>query len=200
MPTKIISGKTPQKIFLSSITTDASVNKRKLRNMILPSEVAEEEEEEEEESVVPFVMKTKIMDVRAQKVVEGDIHRGEKLIASTLLDQEKEQHVSSEAQVEEDAAIEDVLKTPGVRPAEAITGLKSAEGTSEVEASVVLEEGVSKLATNHASEVVVYKGQASLDSEETDITGNNLNSISKEFFYSSTLNHISPTPSPKLSP
>lgn len=42
IPAKTRSGKTPQNTYSSFVTTDASMKKRKLRNMFLPSEVAEE--------------------------------------------------------------------------------------------------------------------------------------------------------------
>lgn len=44
MPSKIRSGKIPYKTSSYFVTTDAPVKKRKLRKMILPSEIAEEEE------------------------------------------------------------------------------------------------------------------------------------------------------------
>lgn len=61
-----------QIISSSFVTTDAPVKKRKLRNMILHSEITEEEEE----TKVPFSMKTEVLEVGAHKVVEGGIQRG----------------------------------------------------------------------------------------------------------------------------
>lgn len=78
--------------------------------------------------------------------------------------------------------------------------MKTAKGASIAEASSVLEEVVSEAATNLPFEVVGEKNQAASDVVESDITGNNMNSIYKDCFYSSTLNHISATPSPKPSP
>lgn len=119
----------------SSITIDSPIKNRKLRKMILPSEIAEEEEEEETE--VHFVRKPKVEETGAQKVVEEAIQRGPQLIVYALLDQAKEQLASSEAQMEENAATKDVLKTTKDQVIEAITSLNSTEGISDSEASFV---------------------------------------------------------------
>lgn len=66
MPSKIKRGRTPQEVSSSSVTSDAPMKKRMLRKMIIPSKVEEEEEEEVEGSLV---RRTKVTDVRAQKVV-----------------------------------------------------------------------------------------------------------------------------------
>lgn len=47
MPSKTRCGRTPHKVYSSSITFDEPVRKNKLRKMIVPAEVEEEEEEVE---------------------------------------------------------------------------------------------------------------------------------------------------------
>lgn len=97
MPTKTRSGgigKTLQKTS-SFVFTAAPVKKKRLRNMILPSNIGEEKEEEEIE--VPFVRKTKDVEVGSQKVVEGFIHRGAQFIISVLLEKAKDQPATPEA-------------------------------------------------------------------------------------------------------
>lgn len=77
--------------------------------------------------------------------------------------------------------------------------MKIAKGTYDAKTSPIPEEVVPKVASNLASEAFVEKEQAALDAKETDITRNILNYIFEDLFDSSTLNHISPTPSPKQS-
>lgn len=95
MPSKTINGKTPQKISSSFVTIYAPVKKRKLRKMILPSEITEKEEE----TKVSLIRRTKLKNVGAQKVVEGDIDRRIQLIVSALIDQAEKQLVTSDAQM-----------------------------------------------------------------------------------------------------
>lgn len=75
------------------------------------------------------------------------------------------------------------MKIAKVQVIEVIYGLN----TVEVEASGVPDEVV--------SEAIVEENQATSDALETYIIGINLNSILKDGFNYSTLNHISPTPS-----
>lgn len=76
MPSKTRSGRTPQKVSSSCVTSDVPVKKRKLSKMIIPSEVEEEEEEEEEEVELSFIKRTKVANARAHKVIKGSIFKG----------------------------------------------------------------------------------------------------------------------------
>lgn len=98
--------------------------------------------------------------------------------------------------MEQVATAGEVRKTTEVQSNEAIVRLKNVEGAYEAEASGVPKEFVSESATKLASEKV----QATSNVVETNMTGNNLNYIFEDCFDSSTLNHISPTPSLKPYP
>lgn len=55
IPSKTRSGRTPQKVSSSSVTSDVPVKKKQLRKMVIPAEVEEEEEEEEKETMVSLI-------------------------------------------------------------------------------------------------------------------------------------------------
>lgn len=99
--------------------------------------------------------------------------------------------------MEEVVARGEVLETVEVQVVEVIVGLKFVEGPSKVESSCVPEEVISEAATNIVSEVVGEETQVVPNVMETDILSSKLNYVFKDCFDSSTLNHLSPTPSPK---
>lgn len=68
-----INGRTPHKTPSSSMTSYAPVKNKKLRKLIITSEV--EEEKEEEETDAPLVRKINVAFVGAHKVVERAIQR-----------------------------------------------------------------------------------------------------------------------------
>lgn len=65
MPSNTRNGKTPQKVSSFSVTSDAPIKRRKLREMFIPAGVEEEEKDEEKEVRVSLIRRKKIADAEA---------------------------------------------------------------------------------------------------------------------------------------
>lgn len=134
-----------------------------------------------------MVRRKKVTNDASQKSVVEPVFKGAQQVVSALLEQVEKHPATFDAMLEEVIVDRHVLEATKVQAANVITGLK----TAEAEASGVPKEVV--------SEVVIEENQTTSDALEIDMKGINLNSILKDGFDYSTLNHISPTPSPNPS-